>query len=152
MLELSADQFSSYKVLVYCKRTQGDSSDDQDDTHKKALQTANQVVRLLEDLLATGRILQCPVHIVQAIFAAMDRLVMEFEKGDKISKQLAYLKIQTCLIILQEIQSTWPICQWIILLFTNIVKEIEAKEMSAFSIQSRDAGPEPHTSFDNRRT
>ena len=93
-------------------------------TPQKAIKAAFQIIQLVEDLLTSDRIHQCPVHIIPSLFAAMGVLATMMRSGNKVSKLVAYAKFNVCTITLRQLQDLWPICGWIILLFTDIVKGI----------------------------
>ena len=78
-------------------------------TPQKAIKAAFQIIQLVEDLLTSDRIHQCPTMM---------------RSGNKVSKLVAYAKFNVCTITLRQLQDLWPICGWIILLFTDIVKGI----------------------------
>jgi len=92
------------------------------------MSAANQMVRIVEDLLAFGQIRQCPIHIIPALFAAMSMLATRVRSGDEVSQQLAYVKVRLCMIALRELQSSWPVSGWIFLLFAKIVKGIRDED------------------------
>ena len=99
------------------------------------MNAATQMVRIVEDLLASGQIQHCPIHIIPALFAAMSMLAIKIHSGDKVSQQLAYVKVKLCMIALRELQSSWPVSGWIFLLFAKIVRGIRDED---------DSGPNPN--------
>jgi len=109
-------------------RTPRDAPIAQVDVKKTAMKAAGQMVRLLENLLEAGRVQHCPMHIVPALFVAMDTLVTQLKIGDRISKQLAYVRIKTCIIVLRELQSLWPICHWMVSHFVKIIEAINGED------------------------
>lgn len=88
------------------------------------MKAASQIVRIVEDLLTSKKIQQCPIHIVPALFAAMGMHAIDICSGDVIREQLGNVKIRLSMIALRELKSTWPVSGWIFLLFTKIVRRI----------------------------
>lgn len=92
------------------------------------MNAATQIVGIIEELLASGQIQHCPIHIIPALFAAMSMLATNMRSGDKVSQQLGYLKVKLCMIALRELQSSWPVSGWIFLLFAKIVRGIRDED------------------------
>ena len=88
------------------------------------MKAASQLVRIVEELLSSRRIQQCPIHIVPALFAAMGMHAIDICSGDVMREQLGTIKIRLSMIALRELKSTWPVSGWIFLLFTKIVRQI----------------------------
>lgn len=114
-----------FRILAHRTRTPGyPSTPSKHDAHQKAMTAANQMVRIMEELLASGLVQYCPIHVIPALFAAMSMLATDIRSGNKISQQLAYMKIKLCMIALRELQGSWPVSGWIFLLFAKIVRGI----------------------------
>lgn len=92
------------------------------------MSASNQIVRIVEDLLASNRIQDCPIHIIPSLFAAMCMQAVNIQSSDKILQQLAYVRLRLCMIALRELQSSWPVSGWIFLLFTRIVRQIHDED------------------------
>ena len=89
---------------------------------------SNQMVRIVEDLLASNAIQHCPIHIIPSLFAAMCMQAVNIQSGDVVLQQLASVKLKLCMIALRELQSSWPVSGWIFLLFTKIVRRIRDQD------------------------
>ena len=89
---------------------------------------SNQMVRIVEDLLASNSIQHCPIHIIPSLFAAMCMQAANIQSGDVVLQQLASVKLKLCMIALRELQSSWPVSGWIFLLFTKIVRRIRDQD------------------------
>ena len=89
---------------------------------------SNQMVRIVEDLLASNSIQYCPIHIIPSLFAAMCMQAVNIQSGDMVLQQLASVKLKLCMIALRELQSSWPVSGWIFLLFTKIVHRIRDQD------------------------
>jgi len=92
--------------------------------HTLAMDAANRMVRIVEELLSRSHILHCPIHIVPALFAAMGMQAVDICSGLSILEQLAVVKVRLAMIALRELQSTWPVSGWIFRLFSKIVRRI----------------------------
>ena len=92
------------------------------------MNASNQMVRIVEDLLASNAIQHCPIHIIPSLFAAMCMQAVNIQSGDVVLQQLASVKLKLCMIALRELQSSWPVSGWIFLLFTKIVRRIRDQD------------------------
>jgi hypothetical protein len=92
--------------------------------HALAMDAANRMVRIVEELLSQSHILHCPIHIVPALFAAMGMQAVDICSGQSILEQLGVVKVRLAMIALRELQSTWPVSGWIFRLFAKIVRRI----------------------------
>ncbi|OAP63766.1 hypothetical protein AYL99_02993 [Fonsecaea erecta] len=92
--------------------------------HFLAMDAANRMVRIVEELLSQSHILHCPIHIVPALFAAMGMQAVDICSGQSILEQLGVVKVRLAMIALRELQSTWPVSGWIFRLFAKIVRRI----------------------------
>ncbi|KAH0832823.1 cutinase transcription factor 1 alpha [Fonsecaea pedrosoi] len=92
--------------------------------HCLAMDAANRMVRIVEELLSQSHILHCPIHIVPALFAAMGMQAVDICSGQSILEQLGVVKVRLAMIALRELQSTWPVSGWIFRLFAKIVRRI----------------------------
>ena len=92
------------------------------------MNASNQMVRIVEDLLASNSIQHCPIHIIPSLFAAMCMQAVNIQSGDVVLQQLASVKLKLCMIALRELQSSWPVSGWIFLLFTKIVRRIRDQD------------------------
>ncbi len=129
MLQFGLTRSSWFRILAHRTRIPRDpSTPSRDNAHQKAMNAANQMVRIVEDLLASGQIQHCPIHIIPALFAAMSMFATKVRSGDKVSQQLAYVKVRLCMIALRELQSSWPVSGWIFLLFAKIVRGIRDED------------------------
>ncbi|KAJ5609951.1 cutinase transcription factor 1 alpha [Penicillium lagena] len=122
--------YNWFKVLMYRTRTAENSSskDAQMSSHHLAMRAADQIIRLTEEVLSSGQIHHCPVHIVPGLFAAMGMHAVDISSGDTVREQLGYVKIELSMIALRELQDTWPVSGWIFLLFSKILRRIRERE------------------------
>lgn len=97
-------------------------------TQHLASTAANQIFRLVEELLSTNHIRHCPIHVVPSLFAAMGMHAVEIGSGDALREQLGFVKIELSMIALREVQDTWPVGGWIFLLFSRILRRIHDSE------------------------
>lgn len=88
------------------------------------MNAANRMVRIIEEVLSSSAINQCPIHVIPALFAAMSMHAQHICSGDPVREQLGSVKIRLSMIALRELQSTWPVSGWIFLLFTKIIRRI----------------------------
>lgn len=106
-------------------------------SHHLAERAANQIFRLAEEVLSSGHIHHCPIHIVPGLFAAMGMHAVDMGSGDPVREQLGYVKIELSMIALRELQDTWPVSGWIFLLFSKILRRIREHERKLDHDKSR---------------
>ena len=129
ILSFSTNRRSWFRILAHRSVIEKASSiPSSASTQQKAIKAANRMVQLVESLLTSGKIQHCSVLIIPALFAAMSMLVSMMRSGNKISQQVAYAKCNVCMIALHELQGSWPISGWIILLFEKIVRGIQEEK------------------------
>lgn len=92
--------------------------------HTLAMDAANRMIRIVEEMLSRSHILHCPIHIVPSLFAAMGMQAVDICSGQPVQEQLAVVKVRLAMIALRELQSTWPVSGWIFRLFAKIVRRI----------------------------
>ena len=97
------------------------------DAHALAMRAANRMIQIVQDLLGCNRILQCPIHIVPALFAAMGMQAVDIYSGDELQGQLGAVRTKVAMLALQQLQETWPVSGWIFHLFKKIVRRIQDK-------------------------
>ena len=120
---------SWFRILTHRTRSPEDpSTPSRDSSHQVAMTASNQMVRIVEDLLASNSIQQCPIHIIPSLFAAMCMQAVNIQSGDAVLQQLASVKLKLCMIALRELQSSWPVSGWIFLLFTKIMHRIRDQD------------------------
>ena len=93
-------------------------------SHVLAMDAANRMVRIVEELLSQSHILHAPIHIVPSLFAAMGMQAVDICSGQSILEQLGVVKVRLAMIALRELQSSWPVSGWIFRLFAKIVRRI----------------------------
>jgi hypothetical protein len=128
LLELGLLSSSWFQIVThrsFCPKNSTDFA--REDSHKKAMKSASQIVRIVEDLLSSKKIQQCPIHFVPALFAAMGMHAIDICSGDAVREQLGNCKIRLSMIALRELKSTWPVSKWIFLLFTKIIRQIRGQ-------------------------
>ncbi len=92
--------------------------------HTLAMDAANRMIRIVEEMLSRSHVLHCPIHIVPSLFAAMGMQAVDICSGQPVQEQLAVVKVRLAMIALRELQSTWPVSGWIFRLFSKIVRRI----------------------------
>ncbi|KAK5556571.1 hypothetical protein LTR46_005083 [Exophiala xenobiotica] len=92
--------------------------------HTLAMDAANRMIRIVEEMLSRSHVLHCPIHIVPSLFAAMGMQAVDICSGEPVQEQLAVVKVRLAMIALRELQSTWPVSGWIFRLFSKIVRRI----------------------------
>jgi hypothetical protein len=92
--------------------------------HTLAMDAANRMIRIVEEMLSRSHVLHCPIHIVPSLFAAMGMQAVDICSGEAVQEQLAVVKVRLAMIALRELQSTWPVSGWIFRLFSKIVRRI----------------------------
>ncbi|PGH15343.1 hypothetical protein AJ79_02509 [Helicocarpus griseus UAMH5409] len=118
-----------FRILTHRSRTpENPSSPSRSTSHQVAMNAANRMVRIIEEVLSSSAINQCPIHIIPALFAAMSMHAQHICSGDPVREQLGSVKIRLSMIALRELQSTWPVSGWIFLLFTKIIRRIRDTE------------------------
>ncbi|KAK2783070.1 hypothetical protein FQN52_006537 [Onygenales sp. PD_12] len=116
---------SWFRILTHRSRTpENPSSPSRRTSHQVAMNAANRMVRIIEEVLSSSTINQCPIHVIPALFAAMGMHTVNICSGDPIREQLGSVKIRLSMIALRELQQTWPVSGWIFLLFTKIIRRI----------------------------
>ncbi|KAG5298364.1 cutinase transcription factor 1 alpha [Histoplasma ohiense] len=114
-----------FRILTHRSRTpENPSSPSRSTSHQVAMNAANRMVRIIEEVLSSSAINQCPIHVIPALFAAMSMHAQHICSGDPVREQLGSVKIRLSMIALRELQSTWPVSGWIFLLFTKIIRRI----------------------------
>ncbi|KAL2370247.1 Ctf1 [Blastomyces gilchristii SLH14081] len=114
-----------FRILTHRSRTpENPSSPSRSTSHQVAMNAANRMVRIIEEVLSSSAINQCPIHVIPALFAAMSMHTQHICSGDPVREQLGSVKIRLSMIALRELQSTWPVSGWIFLLFTKIIRRI----------------------------
>jgi len=120
---------SWFRILTHrTKAPEDPSKPSRDSAHQVAMVASNQMVRIVEDLLASNAIQHCPIHIIPSLFAAMCMQAVNIQSRDVVLQQLASVKLKLCMIALRELQSSWPVSGWIFLLFTKIVRRIRDQD------------------------
>jgi hypothetical protein len=128
LLELGLLSGSWFQIVThrsFCPKNSIDFA--REDSHQKAMKAASQIVRIVEDLLSSKKIQQCPIHFVPALFAAMGMHAIDICSGDAVREQLGNCKIRLSMIALRELKSTWPVSKWVFLLFTKIIRQIRGQ-------------------------
>lgn len=97
------------------------------DAHAYAMKAANRLIQIVQDLLGCNHILQCPIHIVPALFAAMGMQAVDIYSDDELQGQLGAVRTKVAMLALQQLQETWPVSGWIFTLFRKIVRRIQDK-------------------------
>lgn len=116
---------SHHRILIHRNKSSQFSLENIQDSQRLrvAVDAASQVVRIVEDLLSSSHILHCPIHIIPGLFATMGMHVVDIRFGGAVERQLAVVKVWTCMIALRELQTSWPVSGWIFRLFTKIVQD-----------------------------
>jgi hypothetical protein len=116
----------------------------EEESQQNAMKAAGQIVRIVEDLISSQRLKQCPIHFVPALFAAMGMHAIDICSGDTVREQLGNVRIRLSMIALRELKSTWPVSKWIFLLFTRIVRQIRDQgDLSLQEEPSNGLGDQP---------
>lgn len=117
---------SWFQILTYRSLRPNDaiSLTLEEESHQHAVKAAGQIVRIVEDLILSQKLKQCPIHFVPALFAAMGMHAIDICSGDAVREQLGNVKIRLSMIALRELKGTWPVSKWVFLLFTKIVRQI----------------------------
>ncbi|KAK5002955.1 hypothetical protein LTR16_006561, partial [Cryomyces antarcticus] len=133
-LQVSRTSESLWVSMLYIAHRSRTPEDPSTPSRKSSLQmamgAADRIVRIVEDILSSSLILQCPIHIIPSLFAAMGMHAGRRCSNDRVLEQVGHVKIRLCMIALRELQSTWPVSGWIFLLFTKIIRRIRDDEPS----------------------
>jgi hypothetical protein len=124
--ELGLSSGSWFQILTYRSLCPNDATNIAlaEESQQNAMKAAGQIVRIVEDLISSQKLKQCPIHFVPALFAAMGMHAIDICSGDSVREQLGNVKIRLSMIALRELKSTWPVSKWVFLLFTKIVRQI----------------------------
>ncbi|CAG8043307.1 unnamed protein product [Penicillium salamii] len=95
--------------------------------HSKALAAANEVTRVIEDILSLsmGRI--CQIHTIPALFNSLAMHVFTICTSHAIERQLAENRARTCMLGLMSLQESWPVSGWILRLFVYIMERLKTR-------------------------
>jgi hypothetical protein len=124
--ELGLSSGSWFQILTYRSFCPNDATNLAlaEESQQIAMKAAGQIVRIVEDLISSQKLKQCPIHFVPALFAAMGMHAIDICSGDSVREQLGNVKIRLSMIALRELKSTWPVSKWVFLLFSKVVRQI----------------------------
>ncbi|KAH8820229.1 fungal-specific transcription factor domain-containing protein [Xylogone sp. PMI_703] len=93
----------------------------------KALIAANDVSRIMEDILSVfiGRL--CQIHTIPALFNSLAMHVYSMCTSGVIGRELAENRARTCMLGLSSLQESWPVSGWILKLFVDIMERLKSK-------------------------
>lgn len=121
-----SDRPSWFKILTHRNRTlEIGPSAFREFSLQEALDSANKMTEIVERVLASGRVMHCPIHIVPSLFAAMTIHAKSIRSNQSIHQELAFLRVRICMIALRKVKTSWPVGGWILLLFTKFIRNMQ---------------------------
>ncbi|KAJ4859687.1 fungal specific transcription factor domain-containing protein [Trichoderma breve] len=93
----------------------------------KAMAAANEVTRVMEDILSTSLVRLCQIHTIPALFNSLSMHVFSLCTSGAIGRELAENRARTCMLGLTCLQESWPVSGWILKLFVDIIERLRRK-------------------------
>ncbi|KAI3113376.1 transcriptional regulator family: Fungal Specific TF [Penicillium roqueforti] len=111
----------------------------------KASSAANEVTRVIEDILSLSMGRVCQIHTIPALFNSLAIHVFTICTSRAIGRELAENRARTCMLGLTSLQESWPVSGWILRLFVYIMERLKSTSKSPTIPGSRpgllDTGP-----------
>lgn len=119
----------NFGVILLCRPT---STGDENASNfwgdrPKAMAAANEVTRVMEDILSTSLVRLCQIHTIPALFNSLSMHVFSLCTSGAIGRELAENRARTCMLGLTCLQESWPVSGWILKLFVDIIERLRRK-------------------------
>ncbi|KAM0476102.1 hypothetical protein ACHAPX_006519 [Trichoderma viride] len=89
----------------------------------KAVAAANEITRVMEDVLSTSFTLTETARI-PALFNSLSMHVFSLCSSGSVGRELAENRARTCMLGLNCLQESWPVSGWILKLFVDIIERL----------------------------
>ncbi|KND87157.1 Cutinase transcription factor 1 alpha [Tolypocladium ophioglossoides CBS 100239] len=93
----------------------------------KAVAAANEITRIMEDILSTSLVRLCQIHTIPALFNSLSMHVFSLCTSGTVGRELAENRARTCMLGLTCLQESWPVSGWILKLFVDIMERLRRK-------------------------
>ncbi|KAG8631350.1 hypothetical protein KVT40_000490 [Elsinoe batatas] len=113
----------NYAVLLLCRPSRRNGADGQSrdwGDSEEAARGANEVNRVVEDMLSAGIGRYCQIFTIPAIFNALAMHLYTMCSGHRLERELAENRVRTCMLGLQVLESSWPVGSWVYRLFVHL--------------------------------
>ncbi|KAL7892224.1 fungal-specific transcription factor domain-containing protein [Trichoderma sp. SZMC 28014] len=90
----------------------------------KAVAAANEITRVMEDVLSTSFVRLSQVHTIPALFNSLSMHVFSLCTSNSVGRELAENRARTCMLGLNCLQESWPVSGWILKLFVDIIERL----------------------------
>ncbi|KAL7931898.1 fungal-specific transcription factor domain-containing protein [Trichoderma chlorosporum] len=114
-------------ILLRRPTSAGDDASNFWGDRSKAVAAANEVTRVMEDILSTSLIRLCQIHTIPALFNSLSMHVFSLCTSGIIGRELAENRARTCMLGLTCLQESWPVSGWILKLFVDIIERLRRK-------------------------
>ncbi|KAJ5379915.1 transcriptional regulator family: Fungal Specific TF [Penicillium cataractarum] len=106
----------NFGVILLCRPPHNKGSDMSQlwGNHSKALAAANEVTRVIEDILSLSMGRVCQIHTIPALFNSLAIHVFMICTSRAIGRELAENRARTCMLGLTSLQESWPVSGWIL--------------------------------------
>ncbi|KAF2226143.1 hypothetical protein BDZ85DRAFT_272687 [Elsinoe ampelina] len=112
----------NYAVLLLCRPSRRNGTDGQSrdwGDSEEAARGANEVTRVVEDILSAGIGQYCQIFTIPAVFNALAMHLYTMCSGHRLERELAENRVRTCMLGLQVLESSWPVGSWVYRLFVH---------------------------------
>lgn len=109
--------YNNLLILLYRQNFIGTYDDKANGEGNVALQAAARNTRIVEDMLSTGNLRHCQIHVITNLFNTLCIHTVQLRQSDGATKAVAELRAKLCLHGLQELQRTWEVTNWVLQLF-----------------------------------
>ncbi|KAH6605267.1 hypothetical protein Trco_006974, partial [Trichoderma cornu-damae] len=117
----------SFGVILLCRPTStgDDAVSNFWGDRPKAITAANEITRVMEDILSTSLVRLCQIHTrIPALFNSLSMHVFSLCTSGIIGRELAENRARTCMLGLTCLQDSWPVSGWILKLFVDIIERL----------------------------
>lgn len=90
----------------------------------KAVAAANEITRVMEDVLSTSFVRLSQIHTIPALFNSLSMHVFSLCTSGSVGRELAENRARTCMLGLNCLQESWPVSGWILKLFVDIIERL----------------------------
>ncbi|KAM0257739.1 hypothetical protein ACHAQJ_004190 [Trichoderma viride] len=116
----------NYSVILLCRPTSSgnDAASNFWGDRPKAVAAANEITRVMEDVLSTSFVRLSQIHTIPALFNSLSMHVFSLCTSGNIGRELAENRARTCMLGLNCLQESWPVSGWILKLFVDIIERL----------------------------
>ncbi|KAF5643544.1 cutinase transcription factor 1 beta [Fusarium tjaetaba] len=116
-----------YATILLCRPQNEDQNDENCrwGNRQKAFDAANEITRIIEDILADSAGRLCQIHTIPALFNALAMHLLSLCESRELEnfqvrKGLGEARSDICMLGLEVLQESWPVGRWVYRLFAMI--------------------------------